>query len=635
MEDLSQYSCDCDDGQNEYDHDPNCSLWDSWGFEVGAAYWNPGRKRLEYLDDDDLDELGFDPEGVKAHTRVSLHSAVDDAIGGTLGDLPPTDDDEDPPEDLPPAGHIIGASKRTWSGDYGHDPMMKEIIESTIDIWLKAGGDAPPNFTYRGVTWVWSAEKAQWQSCKMGCYCNTIVMDPETLECVECEVYRHTEHSAKWYALNYRVGEITCEHNAMWNCTDCHVMRSEEWEPWLRRTQGQLPLGPTKPYAAGGATSYGSTTSTYQYVAKCRHYGQEVVFPNGVKVWCSSHFTRTKEDEPLPDFGFYLDGIWKPQCLAFYVPWADMGLPQLSYKRVAEGMEAIYTMAEKGNIVEIGCIGGHGRTGTVLACLAVIAGVPALEAVEWVHENYCPEAIESYRQEWFVEWFDAHRRGVEAPPEPPHSVFGMKRVDKGKNGEKLAVLYKDTKGVMYCGECQTDCKEDDKDPKTCWWCLATFAPKDKVEEATKSWSGPKVASEVATVHLQSVAQKAEAKKAKKREPTPIPKELLVATSDTEGVRKWLFDLFWPENRPRVVPVDGFHCSHCKDKVSWRYPSNGLAFSGWVHRSDIDLGVEECEAKRQFAKCKWNILGQIRQAEKTHGVKLIVPEYLTKKEEVSG
>ena len=61
---------------------------------------------------------------------------------------------------------------------------------------------------------------------------------------------------------------------------------------------------------------------------------------------------------------------------------------------------------------EVGCLGGSGRTGTVLACMAVLAGVPPAQAVAWVRASYRPEAVETADQEawvqWFAEWVDAH-----------------------------------------------------------------------------------------------------------------------------------------------------------------------------------------------------------------------------------
>ena len=45
--------------------------------------------------------------------------------------------------------------------------------------------------------------------------------------------------------------------------------------------------------------------------------------------------------------------------------------------------------------VEIACAGGHGRTGTALACLAVLDGVPSREAVRYVRAHYAARAVET------------------------------------------------------------------------------------------------------------------------------------------------------------------------------------------------------------------------------------------------
>ena len=52
--------------------------------------------------------------------------------------------------------------------------------------------------------------------------------------------------------------------------------------------------------------------------------------------------------------------------------------------------------------VEIACAGGLGRTGTALACLAVLDGVPSAEAVTFVREHYHPRAVETPGQRRYV-----------------------------------------------------------------------------------------------------------------------------------------------------------------------------------------------------------------------------------------
>jgi Swiss Army Knife protein, DSP-PTPase phosphatase domain len=61
--------------------------------------------------------------------------------------------------------------------------------------------------------------------------------------------------------------------------------------------------------------------------------------------------------------------------------------------------------AERGDIVDVACDGGTGRTGTAVACLAVLAGVEPDAAVTWVRANYHPFAIEVPEQEALIPRF--------------------------------------------------------------------------------------------------------------------------------------------------------------------------------------------------------------------------------------
>ena len=58
--------------------------------------------------------------------------------------------------------------------------------------------------------------------------------------------------------------------------------------------------------------------------------------------------------------------------------------------------------AARGERVEVACIGGIGRTGTVLGCMAVLAGVPVRRCTAWVREHYRSIAIETEQQNQFI-----------------------------------------------------------------------------------------------------------------------------------------------------------------------------------------------------------------------------------------
>ena len=90
---------------------------------------------------------------------------------------------------------------------------------------------------------------------------------------------------------------------------------------------------------------------------------------------------------------------------ARWVQWPDFRLPVDRDDAVVALHEAWRrTEAER---VEIACAGGHGRTGTALACLAVLDGVPAREAVAFVRAGYDPHAVETPWQRRYVVRFPA------------------------------------------------------------------------------------------------------------------------------------------------------------------------------------------------------------------------------------
>jgi len=126
--------------------------------------------------------------------------------------------------------------------------------------------------------------------------------------------------------------------------------------------------------------------------------GTEVV---GVTFVANDAYSR----DAVPTFGLYLDERWKPPWAHSHVNWPDFGLPA-DTDALRAALQDVLDRARRDQRVELGCSGGHGRTGTALACLAVLAGTPASEAVAWVRENYCEKAVETAVQEAFVLGFD-------------------------------------------------------------------------------------------------------------------------------------------------------------------------------------------------------------------------------------
>ena len=134
-----------------------------------------------------------------------------------------------------------------------------------------------------------------------------------------------------------------------------------------------------------------------------------VVFPDGTAVRASPLAARGAE---ACDFGLYLDARWAPTWPAAVVEWEDFGVPR-DPDAAAAAIRDAFTRARAGETVEVGCVGGLGRTGTVLACMAILAGVPPQGAVGWVREHYDERAVETPAQEAWPLRF-AERGGLDA-----------------------------------------------------------------------------------------------------------------------------------------------------------------------------------------------------------------------------
>ncbi|HEY3610528.1 MAG TPA: protein-tyrosine phosphatase family protein [Pseudonocardiaceae bacterium] len=106
-----------------------------------------------------------------------------------------------------------------------------------------------------------------------------------------------------------------------------------------------------------------------------------------------------------PAFALYLLGR-RPPPVAWehrWLSWPDFGLPSDRLATV-DALREAWARAQTQR-VEVACAGGHGRTGTALACLAVLDGVPNGAAVAYVREHYSPGAVETPWQRRFVARF--------------------------------------------------------------------------------------------------------------------------------------------------------------------------------------------------------------------------------------
>ncbi|WP_369236951.1 protein phosphatase [Streptomyces sp. R21] len=107
-------------------------------------------------------------------------------------------------------------------------------------------------------------------------------------------------------------------------------------------------------------------------------------------------------DGPTPTYAVHLLGKEPPQVpwRADWLRWPDFRLPA-DRTRARELLTGAWNLATTER-VEIACGGGRGRTGTALACLAVLDGVPADEAVDFVRRHYDRHAVETPWQRRYV-----------------------------------------------------------------------------------------------------------------------------------------------------------------------------------------------------------------------------------------
>jgi protein-tyrosine phosphatase len=125
-----------------------------------------------------------------------------------------------------------------------------------------------------------------------------------------------------------------------------------------------------------------------------------VVFPGGRRIR-GRGLRHPTPDGLAPEFGVYLLGRdpgpfeWEHR----WVAWRDFRTPDSTADALA-ALAAAYerAVAER---VEIACNGGVGRTGTALAAVAVLAGLPSDDAVAWVRRHYHRRAVETpWQRRW-------------------------------------------------------------------------------------------------------------------------------------------------------------------------------------------------------------------------------------------
>jgi Protein-tyrosine phosphatase len=108
---------------------------------------------------------------------------------------------------------------------------------------------------------------------------------------------------------------------------------------------------------------------------------------------------------PEPEFGLYLQAKPPPPVAwpARWVRWRDFWLPS-DPDDARDALIELWQRAETQR-VEVACSGGRGRTGTALACIAILDGVAPVEAIDYVRARYDRRAVETPWQRRFIARF--------------------------------------------------------------------------------------------------------------------------------------------------------------------------------------------------------------------------------------
>jgi protein-tyrosine phosphatase len=190
---------------------------------------------------------------------------------------------------------------------------------------------------------------------------------------------------------NQTDARCSCNPEKTYWCTPCGVTRDMKDEPWRWCTNQDW-----KDYDNGW--DYWTNTCTHAL---------DPIQLKDVVVYASKN--RRHTPDTTPDLGVYAYSGWNPDSAAIFIPWTDFGLPTIPFTSAARMLKQAFDAAKAGQVVEFGCMGGHGRTGTMLACMAILADptMTGPEAVKYVQKVHCAKAVETSSQEWFVRWFRA------------------------------------------------------------------------------------------------------------------------------------------------------------------------------------------------------------------------------------
>lgn len=171
-----------------------------------------------------------------------------------------------------------------------------------------------------------------------------------------------------------------------------------------------------------------------------------------------------------------------PKFKELVVSWSD----GQSFSGNVEFWQKFYDICqEKGyKKVIVCCLGGHGRTGTALAAILVANGaMDDFQAIDFIREHYCTEAIETKYQEKYLEelYFELH-------PEKEDERIALltKEIKNDKmpdNAPEASIVIDMNTGETTIGQAGSNQRElvfpaksniNSYENRNCVWCGQTF-----------------------------------------------------------------------------------------------------------------------------------------------------------------
>ena len=237
-----------------------------------------------------------------------------------------------------------------------------------------------------------------------------------------------------------------------------------------------IPTPPKPSSITYGYTTPGSFIPKATPYVQCAHDRNPYpLLDGGPTVYLTSQRALATRDLTVgvkPDIAVVLDDLWIPYGTVMLTPhlgkmldltgapeygdkilieWPDMKVP-VDVGGAKWVIGEVLKMLDVGAVVEIGCQGGHGRTGTLAAWMTLELakqrglGMTDVEVIDRVRELHCVKAIETWEQEDFLYEMNM---GVKKEPRPkpvvikppPFNTQGPKSGPQGLEAKQAAYQY--------------------------------------------------------------------------------------------------------------------------------------------------------------------------------------------------